>query len=188
MRYTQSNADAVNDGTISDGVSIEGTKFRLTNTEAGRITGGVVLLQGGNTLQNDLGGIIRGPVTAQGVKSYAVTGSDGADRIVNAGLIAGYVSLGGGDDVFVDRDGNVSAPILYGSGEVPLDFGAGDDTYRVEGSRFLFLAADGGAGRDRLVMANTHYQIDGKSLVGFEEAVFEEGGNIQNFSSFSTLR
>lgn len=187
MRYSQSNVDVVNASSIADGVIIDGTRIKLTNTESGRIAGGVAIMQGGNSLVNDLGGIVRALQTTFGHKFMAITGSSGSDTIINKGLIAGYVSLGDGADTFIDRDGVISVEPTSGSMETPLDFGDGNDTYRVEGSRYLFLAASGGAGYDRVVMANTHYQINGRSLREFEEVIFEKGGNIQQFSGFQSI-
>ena len=175
MNYDQSDMAYSNSGTITDGAVLAGPRVRLTNTGSGRIIGGVTMTVGGTTLVNELGGVIRLNTGAMG--EVAVVGSAGADSVINAGLINGQVRLGDGADSYIDRDGV----------DQGLDLGAGDDLYRVEGSRFRFLNAAGGEGRDRVVIANTNYQIDGGSLTGFEDVTFEEGGNLQHFSGFQTI-
>jgi hypothetical protein len=178
MRYSEANAVIINDGTISDGVVVDTTNVTLTNSESGRIIGGVAFAQAGNLLVNELGGIIRVANGADPLTTLAVTGSAGSDRFMNAGAVTGLIALGDGNDIYVDRDAATS---------VKIGLGGGDDLYRLEGSKFRFLQAEGGTGWDTLVMANTNFQVDGGSLTGFEELILEEGGNIQRFSGFQRI-
>jgi hypothetical protein len=173
--FDQPNSDHTNSGTISDGVTIAASGVRLTNTDSGRIYGGVSFTTGGSTLINQLGGVIS-LTQSEGTFSVLVTGSEGADTVDNSGLIKGAVSLGGGDDIFIDRDGATNG----------LDLGAGNDIYRVEGSQARFLSAAAGDGYDRLILAGTGQYWSG-DLTGFEELQFETGGNFTGFSGYQSI-
>ena len=178
MIFDQSGADYSNSGTIADGVTIAATNVRVTNTDSGRIYGGVIFTAGGSTLVNQLGGVIRYSQFDQSFDRILVTGSNGADTVSNAGLIAGKVLLGGGDDAFVDQDGST-----YG-----VDLGTGDDSYRLEGSQPRWLGPiAGGEGYDTFTVANTGNQVDGAALTGFEKLVLVTGGNISNFSGYQSV-
>src|SRR3989337_660111 len=98
MIFNQADTDYSNSGTIDDGAIIAASGIRLTNTDSGRIYGGVTFTTGGSTLVNQLGGVIR---LSQSDQTYPVivTGSDGADTVINAGLIGGGVALGAGADI-----------------------------------------------------------------------------------------
>ena len=178
MIFDQSGADYSNSGTIADGVTIAATNVRVTNTDSGRIYGGVIFTTGGSTLVNQLGGVIRYSQFDQSFDRILVTGSDGADTVSNAGLIAGKIMLGGGDDAFVDQDGST-----YG-----VDLGAGDDSYRLEGSQPRWLGQiAGGGGYDTFTVANTSNQVDGAGLTDFERLVLVTGGNISAFSGYQSV-
>ena len=58
MNYTEAGA-YTNDVTIAEGADINAAGVTLTNTESGRIVGGVRFNQGGSTVINQLGGIVR---------------------------------------------------------------------------------------------------------------------------------
>ena len=175
--FDQPNTDYANSGTISDGATIAATGVRLTNMDSGRIYVGVTFAAAGGTLINELGGVIRVSQFDQSFGTLLVSGSSGADTVINAGLIGGLVSLGAGDDSFVDRDGTVHG----------VDLGADNDTFRVEGTQPHSLSAAGGAGVDRVVLAGTGNQYWGSSLTGFEQLVLETGGNLENFSGYQSI-
>lgn len=173
--FDQADVSAYNVGTIEDGATIAASGVRLTNTDSGRIYGGVTFTAGGSTLTNLLGGwignssnIITGPL---------ITGSDGSDIVINAGIIAGSISLGGGDDTFIARSRSAGS----------VDLGSGDDVYRVESTERTFIDAVGGAGVDRLVFAGSAGQYWADPGSGFEQLEFEIGGNFTGFSGFQSI-
>jgi Ca2+-binding RTX toxin-like protein len=174
--FSQAGEQFRNSGKIDEPILIDAAGVMLTNADSGRITGSISFARGGSTLVNELGGQIR-PTTTSTLDTVAVTGSSGSDTIINAGLIYGTVKLGDGSDSYVDRDGQVGG----------IDLGAGDDLYRVEGAGFRFLKAEAGSGRDRVVIANSNFQIDGGGLSGFEDVTFEKGGNLQHFSGYDSI-
>ncbi len=171
----QPNMNSFNSGTIDGGVTISAQGVRLTNTDSGRIYGGVTFTVGGGALTNLLGGWIG--FSSNTTTDPLVIGSDGADTIVNGGIIAGAVTLGGGDDTFVSQ--------ARSTGSISL--GTGNDTYRVETSDPMFISATGGDGIDRLIFAGSggHYWYD--ISAGFEELVFVTGGNFEGFSGFQSI-
>lgn len=175
MRFTQSDAEHRNLITIADGVTVEGTGFRFVNTESGRVIGGVTFTQGGSTLVNELGGIVRGDASAG--SADGVTGSAGSDIVINAGLIVGAVRLGDGDDVYATRDGAADG----------VDLGAGDDIFRLEGVKAAGPQAAGGAGLDTVIVSNSSNMVSGARLSGFESAIFTGGGNLVGFSGYANL-
>jgi hypothetical protein len=176
MIFDQADTTYTNSGTINDGVTIAASGIRLTNADSGRMYGGVTFATGGSTLINELGGVIS-LSQLDGTFAVLVSGSDGADTLINEGLISGKIGLGAGADVFVDRDGST-----YG-----VDLGSGDDTYRVEGLQPEMLNAAGGDGQDRLVFAASGGQYWSSNLSGFEQLAFENGGNFENFSGFQSI-
>ena len=115
--FDQPNIGHSNSTTISDGVMIAATGVRLTNTDSGRIYGGITFTAGGSTLINQLGGVI-GLTANDDTFPLVVTGSEGADTVDNAGLIRGSVSLGGGADIFINRDGWFSSLDLGTGGRI----------------------------------------------------------------------
>lgn len=177
MNYDQPGTAYTNSGTVSDGARITAAGVRLTNSDSGRIVGGVEFTVGGGRFVNELGGQVRLNASSPPEAVIALTGSSGADTVFNAGLIFGRIVLGDGDDRLTDRDVQT-----FG-----IDLGAGDDVYRVEGATYRFPNADGGSGSDRIVLATTAFQVDGRSLRGFEHATFETPGNISNFSGYQTI-
>lgn len=177
MRYTQSNSEITNDATISNAIVIEGTAITLTNTERGRITGGVTFALGGNTLINELGGIVRGGDRVGPSGDVAIIGSAGADVVINAGLVGGPVLLGAGDDSYTKRTGG-------GSFE-HVDLGEGQDTFD---SNDWFLSANGGAGRDRVIITETNQGVrDGMALTGFEDLTINGNGQLSRFSGYESI-
>ena len=163
-------------------VLITGSNVHFTNTEAGRIRSAsasspAIRIDGaGVTVVNAFGGIIRGT----DFDKPAITGSAFADTIVNEGLIVGTVSLGEGNDSFTQRADGFSSTI---------DFGGGDDVFRIQPvSTFFVQPANGGAGFDRVVISGTISQIDGTYMTGFERLEIGIGPtNIQNFSGYAEV-
>lgn len=180
MRYTQSNVSITNSGVINDGAEIDATGVVLTNAEAGRIIGGVRLLRGGNTLVNEQGGIVRVANEVDPYSEAAVIGSAGADTVVNAGLISGIVQLGGGNDRYVKVG-------TAGSSYEQVDLGAGDDVFE-NADNATSLSANGGVGRDRLVLSLDNQQVVGGSgLSGFEDLTLNGNGQFIGFSGYATI-
>jgi Ca2+-binding RTX toxin-like protein len=171
--YNQPGTASVNNGAIRSGVIIDGAGITLTNH--GDIGHGVDFAQGGATFVNAADGSVSAD-TGNFMTKYGITGSAGADTVINLGVVQGSIALGDGDDSLTEGS-NASATI---------DLGAGNDTYRVEGSGHPFLVANGGSGVDRVVVAATGGTVDGAGLVGFENATFEVGANMSmNLSNFS---
>src|SRR6478735_7147493 len=158
MEFTQAGS-YTNSATINDGVQIAAAGVILTNTESGRIVGGVRFLQGGGTVVNELGGIVR---VADGVDPYtvaAVVGSDGADTFINNGLVTGLIQLGGGNDRYGKGEGATTSD--------RVDLGAGDDVLQRTGTNG-WLSADGGSGYDRAELTVGQGVLYGTDLTGFE--------------------
>jgi hypothetical protein len=176
MIFDQADTVYSNSGTIGDGVTIAASGIRLTNTDSGRMYGGVTFTTGGSTLFNQLGGVIS-LTQSEGTFAVLVSGSGGADTVINEGLIKGVVDLGAGDDVFINRGGSTHG----------IELGSGDDTYRIEGSQPDFVYAAAGDGHDSLVFAATSGQFWGGTVTGFEDLIFEDGGNFENFSGFQSI-
>jgi hypothetical protein len=176
MIFDQADTTYTNSGTINDGVTIAASGIRLTNTDSGRMYGGVTFATSGSTLINELGGVIS-LSQFEGTFAVLVSGSDGSDTVINEGLIKGVVDLAAGDDVFINRGGSTQG----------IELGSGDDTYRVESSQPDFVYAAAGEGHDKLVFAATSGQSWGGNVTGFEDLVFENGGNFENFSGFQSI-
>lgn len=173
--YDQPNTSVYNSGTINDGATIAATGIRLTNTDSGRIYGGVTFAAGGGSLTNILGGWIG--FSSNTITGPLIVGSDGAETIINEGIIAGSVTLGGGADTFISRSRSVGA----------IDLGAGDDTFRVEGSEATFFNVTGGSGYDRLIFAGSGYTYYADPSIGFERLDFLTGGNFSGFCGFQSI-
>lgn len=180
MRYVQSNVRIRNAATIADGVEIDATGVELTNTESGRIIGGVRFLQGGNVLINEIGGIVR---VANGVDPFstpAIVGSTGADTVVNAGLISGLVQLGDGNDRYI-KSGSTS------NSYEQVDLGTGDDVFE-NADNATSVFANGGIGRDQVILSlNNQQVIDGSALTGFEDLRLSGNGQFFRFSGYSSI-
>ena len=173
--FDQPNSNIYNSETIDGGVTIAAAGVRLTNTDSGRIYGGVTFTVGGSTLTNVLGGWIG--FSSNTITSPLIVGSDGSDTIINDGILAGSVALGGGADTFVSRSRSVGA----------VDLGAGDDTFRVEGAEATFFNVSGGSGYDRLIFAGSGYSYYADPSIGFERLDFVTGGNFSGFSGFQSI-
>ncbi len=171
------DSQPVNDTTIADGVVIAATGVRLLNTESGRIYGGLIFQQARGAVENAAGGII-GLSRDQSIydQSTSVTGSAGADTLVNAGTVKGKVALGDGDDSYVERGTTGS-----------VDLGAGDDRFRFE-TGGADGHVDGGEGRDLLTIATANVAY-GASFTGFEDLALAGSGNFQGvgFSGFRSI-
>lgn len=173
--FDQPNSNIYNADTIDGGATIAAAGVRLTNTDSGRIYGGVLFTVGGSTLTNLVGGWIG--FSSNVITGPLIMGSDGADTVVNGGIIAGATTLGAGDDIFVAQS------LATGT----IDLGSGDDTLRVEETRATFVEASGGTGTDRLVFNATGNQYWAGQVTGFEQLVFENGGNFDGFSGFQSI-
>lgn len=179
MRYTQSNANITNDGSITDGVVLAGTGIWLTNTVAGRIIGDVVFAQGGNTLVNELGGIIRTEDNSGSYSTVVILGSSGDDVVINGGLISGLVNLGDGNDQYT----STAAPNYSDN----VDLGSGDDYFRYQGTG-SYLKVNGGIGSDRLSLAISQQSaVYGDQVTGFEALELSGNGQFFKFSGYRTI-
>jgi outer membrane autotransporter protein len=101
--------------------------------------------------------------TLQTLGATALTGTDGADHVINRGTIVGDVALGGGDDLFE----------VYGAASVRGH-------------------VDGGAGSDRLVFhlddAAGRTAMDVRPYTGFEQLALESGtGTLSGDVGFDTI-
>lgn len=178
--------------TIEDApaIRITGTGFTLVNTERGRIIStqdeiaALVIDAAGATIINEQGGIIRG----SGWNSLAIQGSAGDDSIDNAGLIAGMVTLGQGNDRFTHRTAGAQIPAMT------VDLGEGDDRFTLvsgDTSGIHTHRLDGGTGSDTLVLSGTLGIFYGNQVglvTGFEHLeVGPEVTNIIGLSGFQTV-
>lgn len=149
--------------------------FGLTGSGALSINGVLpvqtLLLDAGSTLELTAGS------TLQTLGSTALTGTGGAEHLVNRGTIVGEVAFGGGADL-VENAGIIGAVAL----------GSGDDTYvDLPGSRVLGNV-DGGEGSDlyRVILAGDRTGLGARS--NFEQLAVEGSGRLtftldQNFRS-----
>ncbi|PAX07086.1 calcium-binding protein [Sphingomonas lenta] len=157
MRFSEAGARYRNAAVITDGVQIDATGVELVNTESGRIVGGVTFAAGGSTVINEAGGIIRVADGAEAHSTAAVTGSAGADTLVNAGSIIGRIDLGAGDDRYESR----------GAASAAAEGGAGRD-------RAAFTVTDQGV----------RY---GTAFTGFEELALTGNGQFVGFSGYQAI-
>lgn len=114
------DVDIINAGTIIGETGIIAVDDDATITNTGTISAYVSGVDF-DTEAADSGRLVNSGTIAGKISS--VTGSPGAETIVNSGLLLGSVSLAYGDDVFQNRGGNVVGTI-YG--------GFGDDTFYVD--------------------------------------------------------
>lgn len=106
-------------------------------------------------------------VSSQGGVTF--TGSDGAERITNNGMIAGSVDLGAGDDIVVNS-GTIQGDVLLG---------AGNDRYIARAGSVIEGLLDGGEGIDTfefLLAGDTGNLPSG--LTGFESYAARGQGTI----------
>ncbi len=180
MRYVQSGGRPFNSDIIADGVDLDATDIVFTNTDSGRVVGGLRFLQGGNTLINETGGIVRVANTLDPYSAAAVTGSSGADTVINAGLIGGRIILGDGADRYVKASNEYD---IFGA----TDLGAGDDIFE-NANDATSLSAIGGPGRDKIVLSLSNQQVvDGTALTSFEDLVLSGDGQFRGFSGYQTI-
>ncbi|MFB0611065.1 hypothetical protein [Aurantiacibacter poecillastricola] len=182
--YTNSGLSIENRQTIEEDVRLAATAITFRNTQLGRVLGQVIFETGGSTLINDSGGYIGAGQHQDPWTFRAVTGSGGADRIVDAGTIAGLVDLGAGNDTLISRAaGSTYATSVYGAA-----MGSGDDLLRFEGATApFFVYGDGGSGRDTLEFAATTNQVYGTYLTGFEILSLQASGNYSQFSGYTQI-
>ena len=173
-----------NTDTITDGVSIDTGGISFTNAASGKILNpGFVFTVGGSTLINEASAEIGARNEYAWYPNTIVQGSAGSDTVINAGLILGYVKLGDGNDLYVDRFGTVQAP---GRG-VMLE--GGDDVLRIEGTGATnnYIYADGGEGFDTVIVAAAPGDARGGDFFGFERLILEEGGNYFGYNRFEEV-
>lgn len=118
--------------------------------------------------------------SANGNSGYTFTGTDQDEQIVNAGTIAGGVSMGGGNDS-LENSGTIGWDVDMGAGddvvtnsgriEGNVNLGDGDDRYIASGGGIVTGDIDGGAGNNTFV-----FRLEGSEG--------EIPGSVLNFSSF----
>ncbi|WP_162928269.1 autotransporter outer membrane beta-barrel domain-containing protein [Sphingopyxis terrae] len=118
--------------------------------------------------------------SASGNSGYTFTGTDQDEQIVNAGTIAGGVSMGGGNDS-LENSGTIGWDVDMGAGddvvtnsgriEGNVNLGDGDDRYIASGGGIVTGDIDGGAGNNTFV-----FRLEGSEG--------EIPGSVLNFSSF----
>jgi hypothetical protein len=121
-----------NEGTLmafdANAVLLSGSDLHFENS--GRIGGGVVISSvAGSTSTTINSGIIDDP-------SVALVAGLGEDTIINSGRIRASVSMGSGDDSFIDKGGRVTSAIVGGSG---------DDLFVIKSGDFDLRESGGGA-------------------------------------------
>jgi len=142
-------------------------------SQAGEVRAAVQFGAAGGTLVNEKGAVIAGPRSVTNIHSaeaqFAVLGSAFGDIVYNQGKILGTVSLGAGNDRFVETLGpennSYSNSIVeLGDGDDLADFDLAGVTY-VE-----FRRVDGGAGQDVLVYRNITGAVTAEWMAtGFEK-------------------
>lgn len=126
-------ANVTNRGRIGghdNGLEIGGVSDRnysIKNLKTGVISGGDSALaiygSGTHTIANAGNIYFGGEIVGD-----AITGHDGTEKITNWGVIDGFVSLGGGNDVFINFR-KVGDHFKYGTVNNSIDLGAGDDKF-----------------------------------------------------------
>ena len=163
----------------------------LTDAPAVRITGARVHFSNSGTLRSSYDGTAAVVLTGHDAYLFnaptgiirsqrypypygdAITGSPGADTIVNEGRIDDDVDLGGGNDSFTQRSATQLDRVLFGDG---------DDMLRIEAQSSSAMFAYGGPGWDRLVIGAKVTSIY-EAVDGFEQLVLE--GSFANLSDFN---
>lgn len=184
MRYDQSNHEYVNGVTVYDGVIIDGEGIKLTNTASGRLVGGIAFVQGGNALVNEFGGIVQ--ATGGSSLAVAITGSSGADTVINGGLIYGIMQLGDGDDVFINLGDN-SREFLTSAKVTDIDMGAGNDSYFIEGDFLPNICGNGGLGEDSVILSGFSWALNCSDLINFEKFTINSTAVLHNLNGLSTI-
>jgi len=173
-----------NADTLGDGASLNAAGIELINVAGGKIlTPGITFTVGGSTFSNEAGAEVGVRNEYAWYPSSIIQGSSGSDTVINAGLVLGKVTLGDGNDLYIDRVGNVQAP---GRG-IMLE--GGDDVLRIEGSGATnnYIYADGGDGFDTVVVAAATGDPRGGDFFGFERLILEEGGNYFGYNRFDEV-
>ncbi|MDY7099499.1 MAG: hypothetical protein SXU28_15300, partial [Pseudomonadota bacterium] len=118
----------------------------------------------------------------------AIIGSEGADTVLNFGVIAGIISMNGGNDV-VELDYPQPEP---DPDYVAVEMGSGDDRLRLTGEGFpgssAFFEADGGEGYDTYEFYTTDGLAFGGDVVNFEVLVLGSSRFHTGFSGFLEIR
>lgn len=135
-----------NSATLSDGAMISASGVNLTNTVGSKILGGgVIFAEEGSTFVNEFGAEIGERQSMPFYPNVLVQGSNGDDAVTNGGFIFGTVSLGDGNDTFVDRNG-----LVQGTGwGIYLE--GGDDILRIEGADVGIEAIWANGGMDMIL-------------------------------------
>ncbi|URK89240.1 hypothetical protein LP421_30425 (plasmid) [Rhizobium sp. RCAM05350] len=153
-----------NTGNVSAtyGVTIKSSEGVITNSELAGIHGTHIAIQIDN-LSGQSVEIINEDACGITSDGFAIRGSDGSERVTNAGYMKGKISLGAGNDSFDNQDGLIDHAI---------DGGTGDDIY------ILGSASDqivDGAGKDSV---HTEFTSSLKSYSTIENLKLLGSGNI----------
>jgi Ca2+-binding RTX toxin-like protein len=147
-----------------------GNNIRFTNTatissDSLNLADHAIRMVGtGGTIINTATGTIGTSTTA------AIIGSSGSDRIENAGILAGHISLGDGDDTILTTSGQMAyANIELGSGNDRFINSLRNDAGNsVGGAGWL----SGGDGQDTMVLDRVAAKLWYWYLTGFERLEF----------------
>jgi Ca2+-binding RTX toxin-like protein len=163
-----------------DTVAIDGRGVTLINAAGGVIQSlssvvAAIRIEGeGARIVNDAGASI----IAGSRYSLAITGSAYADLVENGGEISGQVSLGDGNDVFVEKSASANLVMLDG----------GDDTYRLETSEWTFFPeVYGDEGYDRFVVGAGVGYVKPGLVSGFEELEIVASDHLTSVNGISGL-
>ncbi|QYZ71077.1 calcium-binding protein [Neotabrizicola shimadae] len=140
--YIGAGLELGNAGTISGdlaAIRLEGGSASVGNllVNSGTIIGGQAIDAFASTLSATTiinSGLIRGTLGT----AISLAGTDTDDAVVNSGRIIGHVELGGGEDSYDGRGGEVMGTVRGGDGNDRFRPGAGEDSF------------DGGSGSDLL--------------------------------------
>ncbi|KSB90931.1 hypothetical protein AS593_12295 [Caulobacter vibrioides] len=143
-------------------------------TYAGAFSADTIRLEGGTAIVE-----AGSSVSTTGYVSV-FSGGDGSEHVVNAGRIAGSVSLGGGTDTVVNR-GTIDGSVLLG---------AGDDVYTEGAGSTVRGTIDGGAGSDTYIVELAGDRAGLNARTNFERLGVQGTGRLtlaldQNWESVS---
>jgi Ca2+-binding RTX toxin-like protein len=107
------HAEMTNAGTVNGAVYTFSDDLVITNTKTGVINGAAVIMDkvGQKALITNEGLIDGSSV------GWAFDGRDGDQTVVNHGTMYGMINLGAGNDMFDNRGGIISSPIVGGDGK-----------------------------------------------------------------------
>ncbi len=136
--------DLTNDGTITSVWGISATEVStasvITNTGTLTTERAAIMLSGDGQIRLENSGTIDAGSTA-----YDHSAGAGTDLIRNTGLIRGGINLGGGNDVYDGRGGQITGVVFAGLGDDRFAPGQGVETLQgSEGRDVLDFRAGGG--------------------------------------------